>query len=144
LETVLHSGGFVPVLVQAALTIEVTIVVILLRARSPQSLVRTVVLGLLLVGGNYALTLTTVALDGFHGVTLHIPFVAPLVGLLATGVSPIWVGIVIVLWLATAAALLLLLSGRGLMSADFDGDVSEDDDEDDDDSWEDPGPPVIH
>ena len=44
---------------------------------------------------------------------------------------------------ASAAALLLVLSGRGPMGTSY-GDQLPDDEDDDDDSWDEPGPPVIH
>ncbi len=134
-----------PTLVQAALTCEVILAVILLRGRTPQSLLRTMITGMFLAGGNALLTLFTVVLVGANTASpalAALPFVAQPATMIQEGIAPIWVGLVVLLWLASAAALLLVLSGRGPMGTSYDDELPDDDD--DDDSWDEPGPPVIH
>jgi hypothetical protein len=135
-----------PPLVQAALTCEVILAVILLRARTSQSVLRTMITGMFLAGGNALLTLFTVALVGANTASpalAALPFVAQPATMIQEGIAPIWVGLVVLLWLASAAALLLVLSGRGPMGTSYDDELPDDED-DDDDSWDEPGPPVIH
>ena len=137
-----------PIAVQATLTVQMAMVVILLRARTPQSVLRTMIASTFLVGGNLVITVITVAIgtERFsHASSSLLPFIAQIDAMVTEGIAPVWVGLVILLWLASAAALLLLLSGRGPMGTSYDDEIlDDDDDDDDDDSWDEPGPPMVH